>query len=123
MVPQMMPQMRPMPVMHPMAMQRPPFGKFRPCLRIALCADKCILIHPLTRMRNYFNCILVFSICFNLAMPLTLNLEINIDDNEESEFGGRYRKFCQTIARSNCKIIRINELSNSAKSCATLIGL
>lgn len=45
-------------------------------------------------MRNYFNCILVFSICFNLAMPLTLNLEINIDDNEESEFGGRYRKFC-----------------------------
>lgn len=74
-------------------------------------------------MRNYFNCILVFSICFNLAMPLTLNLEINIDDNEESEFGGRYRKFCQTIARSNCKLIRINELSNSAKSCATLIGL
>lgn len=37
---------------------------------------------------------MVHLICFNLAMPLTLNLEINIDDKEDSEFGGRYRKFC-----------------------------
>lgn len=37
-------------------------------------------------------------------MPLTLNLEINIDDNEEPEFGGKYRKFSQTLALSKSKL-------------------
>lgn len=44
-------------------------------------------------MCNYFNCILVFLICFNLVMFLIFNFEINIDDNEELEFGGKYCKF------------------------------
>lgn len=125
MVPQMMPQMRPMPVMHPMAMQRPPFGKFRSDRVFGL---HCVLTN-VSLLIHLRECVIISTASWYiqfvliLAMPLTLNLEINIDDNEESEFGGRYRKFSQTIARSNCKIIRINELSNSAKSCATLIGL
>lgn len=47
---------------------------------------------------------MVHSVCFNLAMPLTLNLEINIDDNEEPEFGGKYRKLSQTLALSKSKL-------------------
>lgn len=37
------------------------------------------VMHPMAMQRPPF------------AMPLTLNLEINIDDNEEPEFGGKYQ--------------------------------
>jgi hypothetical protein len=95
MVPQMIPQMRPVPIMRPMPVQRPPFG-------IGITSFE---IHNYIPSKN--SILMYIKFIINrfpiLAMPLTLNLEVNIDgDNEDSRFGGRYREsYCCHISIHN----------------------